>query len=522
LAATKLLLTKSSLFLPDFGSLLISNLVSCLLGDNLNMQKRYSDLSRNCRIYVSIIWTSSAIFLLVAIIKVPIPNHELINFTELLFWAALVILSESFLIYLPLSGYLSIGTAIDIPIILMFGPTLAAFYGMLAAISTLIVRRVPFYRILFNISLFVLTMGISSLVYHSLASGVDFAKAPQFIPVFILTIVVYFGLNSSLLSIVIGLSEGLSPRVIWMKNHSWTIGYLFVLASIGYLMVMVNFALGKWAIVLLLLPVLLIRKAYSQYMDLKKMQDQLIQSERLAAVGQMAAGISHELDNPISIIMGNSDYLLKKMTHDDSSVEEIKIIRKETERCKAIIKEFLDFAKPRTTVETIDVSKAVRNAISLLRRESLSRNVKVAFDEDTVLPGIKGDMKQLEQVFINIMLNAFQAMPKGGRLEISTGLTKDPQRKQRLLISKMWKKESQDKVVQVTFQDTGSGITKENIEQLFMPFFTTKSKEGGRGLGLFVCYQIVKKHGGSFDIQSELGKGTSVTINLPLSRGNQR
>jgi len=162
----------------------------------------------------------------------------------------------------------------------------------------------------------------------------------------------------------------------------------------------------------------------------------------------------------------------------------------------------------------------VRNAISLLRRESSLRGIEVTFAEDAVLPKIKGDMKQLEQVFINIMLNAFQAMPEGGRLQISTRLARDPSRKQKRIMEKMWKKESHDEMIQVTFKDTGTGIPEESIKQLFMPFFTTKSKEGGRGLGLFVCYQIVKKHSGNFDIKSELGKGTSVTINLPLNREN--
>ena len=263
------------------------------------MQKRFSDLSRKCRVYIIVVWISAAAFLLLAMYKSQVPGHAVISSGELLFWAAIVILAESFVIYLPLSGCLSIGTAIDIPIILMFGPTLAAAYGALGALSSLIVRRAPFYRVLFNIAQFILTMGISSWVYQSLAQGVNFVEEPQLIAVFILTIMVYFGLNSGLLSVVIGLSEGLSLRAVWIKNHFWTIGYLFVLTAIGYLMVMANFVLGKWAIVLLLLPVLLTRKAYSQYMDLKKMQNQLIQSERLAAVGQMVAGISHEIDNPV-------------------------------------------------------------------------------------------------------------------------------------------------------------------------------------------------------------------------------
>lgn len=460
--------------------------------------------------------------MLFAMLEFQIPDHAMVTFGELLFWAIAVIFSESFLIYLPLAGCLTIATAIDIPIILMFGPALAAIYGVLGALSTSLIVRRASYRILFNIALYILTMGVSSWVYHSLADGVNFVKAPELIPIFLLTILVYFGINTGLLSVAIGLSEGLSPKIVWIKNHSWTIGYLFVLAAIGYLMVMVNFTLGKWAILVLLLPVLLTRKVYKQYMQLKKMQDQLIQSERLAAVGQMVAGISHEVDNPVSVIMGYSDYLLKKTPDDDSRIQDIKVINKEARRCKATIQEFLNFSKPKTMIKTIDVNEAVENVVSLLRHESASRNIEVVLKEAADLPNIRGDMKQLEQVFINVMLNAFQAMSNGGRLQISTRLAENPHRGERPFIARIWRRESKDDVIKVEFEDTGCGIPKEHLKQLFMPFFTTRSQEGGRGLGLFVSHQIVQEHGGSFEIKSELGIGTLVIVNLPFERGDLR
>ncbi|MCK4271629.1 hypothetical protein KAX22_03205 [bacterium] len=485
------------------------------------MHKRFSDLSRICRLFVFAVWISAAAFLIFALLKMQVPEHAVLSSGELLFWASLVILSESLVIYLPFSGCLSIGTAIDIPIILMFGPTLAAVYGILGALSSsLVTRRTPLYRVLFNIGLFILTMGISSWVYQELATGVDFVQNPRLIAVFILTIMVYFVLNSGLLSIVIGLSEGISPKAIWVENHSWTISYLLILAAIGYLMLMVNFTLGKWAVILLLLPVLLIRKAYSQCMDLKKMQDQLVQSERLAAVGQMVAGISHEIDNPIGIIMGHSDYLLQKMSHSDSRIQDIKTIRKEAARCKATVQEFLNFAQPKTKVKVVNVNTAVNNVISLLRHDIASRNIEVFFEENTTLPSIKGDIKQLEQVFFNVMLNAFQAMPNGGRLHISAGIAENPHQKERFFTVRIWRKQSKDNVIQVKFKDTGCGIPRENLKQLFMPFFTTRSEEGGRGLGLFVSHQIIQEHGGIFQIESELGRGTLVIVSLPFIRDN--
>ncbi len=390
-------------------------------------------------------------------------------------------------------------------------------YGVLGALSSsLVLRRAPLYKILFNIALFMLTMGVSSWIFHSLADTINFIEAPQFILVFILTVAVYFLLNSGLLSIAIGLSEGISPKAIWLKNHSWTIPYLVVLSAIGYLMVMVNFALGKWAILLLLLPVLLIRKAYGQYMDLKKMQDQLIRSERLAAVGQMAAGISHEIDNPMSVILGYSDYLLRKVPKDDPMREGVEIINKEAGRCKSTIREYLDFSKPRAQIEILYLQKIIKNAISLLKYESRSKNVDVVLEENNEDQKIMGDLKQLEQVFVNIILNAFQAMPQGGHLKISTLMIRDPSGRDRNFLSRIWVGESGKRYIAVRFDDTGCGISREHLQQLFMPFFTTRAESGGRGLGLYISHRIIEEHGGRIEVESQIGNGTTITVLLPF------
>jgi signal transduction histidine kinase len=333
--------------------------------------------------------------------------------------------------------------------------------------------------------------------------------------VFLLTVAVYFFLNSGLLSIAIGLSEGISPKIIWIKNHYWTIPYLVVLSAIGYLMVMVNFALGKWAILLLLLPVLLIRKAYGQYMDLKKIQDQLIRSERLAAVGQMAAGISHEIDNPMSVILGYSDYLLRKISKDNPIREEVRIIKKEAERCKSTIREYLDFSRPKAQNEILHIQTVIQNAISLLKYEGKSRNVEIVFQEDFTRQRVMGDMKQLQQVFVNIILNAFQAMEKGGFLRISTLTVRNLSGKDQNFLSRIWAGESGERYVSVIFKDTGCGISREHLQRLFTPFFTTRAENGGRGLGLYISHRIIEEHGGRIEVDSVLGKGTTVNVLLP-------
>jgi|GEM_PF-2379088 len=479
------------------------------------MPKKSEELNNLTKLFICLVLLLAIISLFISYRFSFEPIYSPLFKSEILFWALLVIFSESFLIYLPLSGYLSIGTAIDIPIIIIFGPFIASLYGALGAISSLIVRRAPFYKILFNVALFMLTMGVSSWFFHSLADSINFIESPQFILVFILTIAVYFILNSGLLSIAIGLSDGISPKTIWLKNHSWTIPYLVVLSAIGYLMVMVNFALGKWAIVLLLLPVLLIRKAYSQYMDLKKIQDQLIRSERLAAVGQMAAGISHEIDNPMSVILGYSDYLLRKLSKNNPAREEIEIINKEAERCKSTIREYLDFSRPKAQVEPLDIRTVIHNAISLLKYEIKSKNVDVVFRENSENQKIMGDKKQLGQVFVNIMLNAFQAMPQGGRLQISISIVRDSSGRDRNFLSRVWVGDNGARYVAVRFEDNGCGISNEHLKQLFMPFFTTRAESGGRGLGLYISHRIIEEHDGRIEVESETGKGTSVVVLLP-------
>jgi signal transduction histidine kinase len=479
------------------------------------MPKKLEELNNHTKVFIVLVSILAIISILISYEFYFGPVYTSLSRSEIIFWAILVIFSESCLIYLPLSGYLSIGTAIDIPIIIIFGPFIASLYGALGAVSSLVVRRAPLYKILFNIALFMLTMGVSSWLFHSLTDSINFIENPQFILAFLLTVAVYFFLNSGLLSIAIGLSDGISPKTIWLKNHSWTIPYLVVLSAIGYLMVMVNFALGKWAIILLLLPVLLIRKAYSQYMDLKKIQDQLIRSERLAAVGQMAAGISHEIDNPMSVILGYSDYLLKNLPQDSTIRKEVGIIRKEAQRCKSTIREYLDFSRPKAQVEYLDVHTVIHNTISLLKYEIKSRNVDVVFETNGESQRIMGDKKQLGQVFLNIMLNAFQAMPEGGHLTISTSMVRDSSGRDRNFLSRIWVGEDGTRYVAVRFTDTGGGISEEHLKQLFMPFFTTRAEKGGRGLGLYISHRIIEEHNGRIEIESEMGRGTTVMVLLP-------
>ena len=232
--------------------------------------------------------------------------------------------------------------------------------------------------------------------------------------------------------------------------------------------------------------------------ELRDVQDQLVKKEKLAILGKLAGGVGHELRNPLGAIKNAAYFLDMALEKPDPDVKEmIKLINKEVARSEDIISSLLDFARPKTLTLTKEVfTTAVNEA---LKRNPIPDHVTVINNLDETLPRILADQDKLLQVFNNIISNAFQAMPGGGSLTI-TSKQPDPE----------W--------VSISFTDTGEGISAENMKKLFEPLFTTKIK--GIGLGMVVSKTIVELHGGHIDVRSEAGKGTTVTVNLPM-RGRQ-
>ena len=232
--------------------------------------------------------------------------------------------------------------------------------------------------------------------------------------------------------------------------------------------------------------------------ELRDVQDQLVKKEKLAILGKLAGGVGHELRNPLGAIKNAAYFLDMALEKPDPDVKEmIKLINKEVARSEDIISSLLDFARPKTLTLTKEVfTTAVNEA---LKRNPIPDHVTVINNLDETLPRILADQDKLLQVFNNIISNAFQAMPEGGSLTI-TSKQPDPE----------W--------VSISFTDTGEGISAENMKKLFEPLFTTKIK--GIGLGMVVSKNIVELHGGHIDVRSEAGKGTTVTVNLPM-RGRQ-
>jgi two-component system, NtrC family, sensor kinase len=224
---------------------------------------------------------------------------------------------------------------------------------------------------------------------------------------------------------------------------------------------------------------------------------QISQSEKLASIGRLAAGVAHEVNNPLTGVLTFTHLLLHKPNLDDQDRADLDLVIRETTRVRDIVRGLLDFARERPTRrQCLDVNEVLRQSTRLLRGQKEFGGIVIEERLAETLPQVQGDPNQLQQVFLNLSLNACESMPRGGLLVITT--------------------ETREGEVAVSFSDTGAGIRQEDLERIFEPFFTTKPVGEGTGLGLSVTYGIVKQHGGTLGVKSAIGKGTTFTVTLPI------
>lgn len=236
------------------------------------------------------------------------------------------------------------------------------------------------------------------------------------------------------------------------------------------------------------------KKAELALIELKEYQSIMIHKERLAALGELSAGIAHEINNPLSIVSGYVQMLLMDDNVDIRIKENAKIIEQQVRRASLIVDKLLQFSKgAKSEITKVDVNQIVENILVLLKHQFKLFNITVVKQLDLKLDPINADPSQLQHVFHNIISNAVDAMPKGGTLTVSTGL--------------------KDGYVEVRFADTGWGIPKKNQGRLFDPFFTTK--EAGTGLGLSLSFGIVEAHKGQIVVKSSINKGATFILKLP-------
>jgi PAS domain S-box-containing protein len=230
----------------------------------------------------------------------------------------------------------------------------------------------------------------------------------------------------------------------------------------------------------------------------RRLESQLIQSDRLAALGQLAAGVAHEINTPLTLVLGYADILRDAFSSDNLSESYLKTIVEESERISDIVRSLLNFARPTNMPSgRCKVNETCRRTLRIFGGQMAKKGIQVTLELDESQPEAAIDTGELQQVILNMLLNAMQAMPEGGRLVIQTRVSQD--------------------VVEITITDTGIGIAPENLRKVFNPFFTTKEVGKGTGLGLSVSFDIIEKHGGTVKVESQRGEGTAFTIVLPMN-----
>ena len=241
------------------------------------------------------------------------------------------------------------------------------------------------------------------------------------------------------------------------------------------------------------------QKVQQRTEELVAVEARAAQSERLASLGMLAAGVAHEINNPLGGILALTALALEDAKPDDPNRENLEEVLRQAQRCRDIVKGLLEFSRQSAAnAERVDVHRIVEDTLGLLAQQSAFFNVTVVKKYDAQLPGVLADRSQLQQVFMNILVNAAQSMDERGAIEIATrrGALGD---------------------VEIEISDTGRGIPAEVVDRIFDPFFTTKASGAGTGLGLSIAYGIVTKHRGTIQVASEEGKGSAFTVRLPAA-----
>ncbi|MBN2566443.1 MAG: GAF domain-containing protein [Candidatus Eisenbacteria bacterium] len=246
--------------------------------------------------------------------------------------------------------------------------------------------------------------------------------------------------------------------------------------------------------------------------ELRDVQQKIVESGRLAAVGELAAGLAHELNNPLGGVLGYTQYDLEKLKSTgeivdaemkQSLIQHMTFVERETQRCRQIVENLLKFSQTsRCATTEVNVNALVEETLGFTDRELASRGIEIRKELEETDLEVMADPRQLQQVFANIILNARKAMPSGGRLSVRSSRVQSPL--------------DGSHSVSISFGDTGCGIAEEHLGRIFEPFFKTGPVGEGTGLGLSVSYGIVRDHGGNIEVESKVGVGSTFTVLLPL------
>jgi signal transduction histidine kinase len=261
---------------------------------------------------------------------------------------------------------------------------------------------------------------------------------------------------------------------------------------------------------------MLFEQLQSQLARLRRTQSQLIRSARLAAVGELADGVAHEINNPLSVVLGVVQLLLRQPGMPPGALDDLEKVYASAERIASITRTFIEFAKPATAGKqsSLQITEVAESALLLVQSQfsDVVESIQIERQYSPDLPMVKGNEGQLRRALLAIIRNAFEAMIRAA--------SQSPERVHELRLVARSRSEGSHRFVDVVVEDTGSGIPENHLNRIFEPGFTTKIEMGtvrGLGMGLFSAYSIIDTHGGDTNVESEVGRGTRVTVTLPAS-----
>jgi signal transduction histidine kinase len=433
-------------------------------------------------------------------------------------WVLITVVAES--LWLPTitgEGTDSMASAANFATVVLWGVAPAIWIVALStALSDLVIRRRPAIRVLFNSAAMVIVMAASGTVF-ALLGGPASGVAPMFdagrpeiarmigllVPLLGLGLV-YRALNIVLVSVAAG--WGAERPVMRVVREDFLYAEQIIsdlaLLFISPLMV-VSFAMLSYpGIILFYVPLLVIRDSHRRYVELKKAQDQLVHTERMAAKGEMAAEIGHEISNYLAAISARAQMLTMELgkAEPDKIARHARIIMEQASNMAILTKGLMDFSHKEMKVVRVDVNDLVRRTADFVRPQNKFDQVEFALELAEGLPAITADPGQLQQVFINLFQNAAEAMIEKGTTE------------KRITVTTGWEHSGETVLLRVA--DNGPGMSRAILEKVFEPTFTTKPT--GHGFGLSTCYRIAAAHRGRIWAESEVGRGASFALVLPV------
>lgn len=434
-------------------------------------------------------------------------------------WLAISVAAELlWLETLSGEGTDSMASTANLSVIYLFGGGIALWIiSVSVLLATRFIQKRDWFRTAFGLGQIAVTAVLTAGTYrwlHPRPISLEAIRDPWNPVAMVAAFGVYFFVNTGLVACAVSLERHTPLWETWRKNYLYrnSIVSSIALFALSPLLVLSYLTLGYPGVALFFVPLLIIRNQNREYINLQKMTQALIATERMVAKGEMAAEVAHELKNYLAVLSGRTQLLVRRAekSGDTSMKTDADVIRKQIEKMDRLAKGLLDFSHKEVNISLVDLNKLVVETAEFMRPQNLYDRIDLATTTDPELGEVAADAGQLQQVILNLVKNAAEAM-RDARAPLAEGQLDDPTRKDGRIEIRVAR--GSRGMARVSVQDDGPGMPRETAGKIFEFGFTTK--HDGHGYGLATCYRILQNHGGRIWVESAVGQGTSFHLELP-------